>query len=263
MRRSLEAKSIKSAQRVFEVLEYFDARHPDASVMDIARRYGYPQSSASELLSYMESLGYLRRGANRRTYQPSIRVAMLGAWAQPRLMREGRLLPMMDELAKETGAAAVLAGNSGVRLQCLHVVPGSARAAAPAQGALLPLLRSAAGHALLARCDRELVRKYVHRLNAEAERGEDRVAFDTLSAQLNAVEKHGRARVEDDTGLSIAITLPHGDPGEPLALALHAPRGTDEGALLRRLQNAVARHLGLVGMASPTERRFDSLRASA
>ncbi|MEI9926994.1 MAG: hypothetical protein WDN44_03815 [Sphingomonas sp.] len=77
------------------------------------------------------------------------------------------------------------------------------------------------------------------------------------------MEKHGRARVEDDTGLSIAITLPHGDPGEPLALALHAPRGTDEGALLRRLQNAVARHLGLVGMASPTERRFDSLRASA
>src|SRR3546814_17571098 len=71
MGRSLEAKSIKSAQRVFEVLEYFDEEHPEASVTDISRRYNYPQSSASELLSYMVHLGYFRRSRNGRRFRLS------------------------------------------------------------------------------------------------------------------------------------------------------------------------------------------------
>src|SRR4051812_18091652 len=152
MPRSVEAKSIKSAQRVFEVLEYFDADHPEASVSDISRRYGYPQSSASELLSYMLHLGYLRRGSRGRTFRLSMRVAMLGTWVQPNLVRNGRLLRLMDEVAAETGGDVVLATNCGVRVQCLHAV--SRTPGAPRQGDLLPLLHSAEGRALLLTSDR-------------------------------------------------------------------------------------------------------------
>src|SRR3546814_4634691 len=90
-----------------------------------------------------------------------MRVAMLGSWVQPDLVRNGRLLRLMDTLADDTGATVVLATNVGVRLQCLHVVRRDCEA--PRQGDLLPLLHSAEGHALLLTAERELVRTYVHR----------------------------------------------------------------------------------------------------
>src|SRR3954466_2294641 len=104
-----DPKKIKSAQRGLEGLEYFNDERQEASVMDIARSMGYPQSSTSELLSCLVALGYLHRDRYARTYRPSARVALLGAWVQPTFFRHGRLLPMMDELAAESGASVVLA----------------------------------------------------------------------------------------------------------------------------------------------------------
>lgn len=248
MSRSLEAKSIKSAQRVFEVLEYFDQDHPEASVSDISRRYGYPQSSASELLSYMVHLGYLRRGSRGRTFRLSMRVAMLGTWVQPALVRNGRLLRLMDELAGETGASVVLATNNGVRLQCLHVV--GCGADAPHQGDCMPLLHTAEGRALLLTSDRELVRKYVHRLNAEAESEEQRIRFDELAADLDASSARGYVRRVDAAGSAFAILIPNTDRGEPLALCARAPAGAREEAVVRAMRSIVSRTLGLVSVPS-------------
>src|SRR4051812_41901306 len=104
MGRALDPKKIKSAQRVLEVLEFFNGERQEGTVMDIARAYDYPQSSTSELLSCLVALGYLRRDAYARTYKPAARVAVLGAWTQPSLFRKGALLPLMDELAEEAGA---------------------------------------------------------------------------------------------------------------------------------------------------------------
>jgi DNA-binding IclR family transcriptional regulator len=244
MPRSLEAKSIKSAQRVFEVLEYFDQDHPEASVSDISRRYGYPQSSASELLSYMVHLGYLRRGSRGRTFRLSMRVAMLGTWVQPDLIRNGRLLRLMDDLANETGATVVLATNNGVRLRCLHVVRRGVDA--PEQGDCLPPLHTAEGRALLLTSDRELVRKYVHRLNAEAESEQDRIRFEDLAADLDA----SSARRVDGEGAAFAILIPNTDRGEPLALCARAPAGAREEAVVRAMRSIVSRTLGLVSVPS-------------
>lgn len=244
----LEAKSIKSAQRVFEVLEYFDQDHPEASVSDISRRYGYPQSSASELLSYMVHLGYLCRGSRGRTFRLSMRVAMLGTWVQPDLIRSGRLLRLIDELANETGATVVLATNNGVRLRCLHVVGRGDDA--PHQGDCLPLLHSAEGRALLLTSDRELVRKYVHRLNAEAESADKRVRFDELAADLDASSARGYVRRSDDKGASYAILIPNTHSHEPLALCVRTWAGAREEAIVRAMRSIVCRTLGLISVPS-------------
>ena len=42
-----ESNKAKIARRVVEVLDYFDDEHPQATVMDIVRRYNRPQSSTS------------------------------------------------------------------------------------------------------------------------------------------------------------------------------------------------------------------------
>ena len=58
--------TVKSAARVFEVLEYFDRIRRAATVMEIARTLDYPQSSTSVLLRSMVELGYLEQDPARR-----------------------------------------------------------------------------------------------------------------------------------------------------------------------------------------------------
>lgn len=248
MGRSLEAKSIKSAQRVFEVLEFFDEDRPEASVTDISRRYGYPQSSASELLSYMVHLGYLRRSPNGRKFRLSMRVAMLGAWVQPELVRNGKLLRVIDALANDTGSTVVLATNVGVQLHCLHVVRRDHTA--PRQGDLLPLLHSAEGRALLLTADRELVRKYVHRLNSEAADSAERIRFEDLASELDAGSARGHVRLVDEKSSAFAILIPNADRTEQLALCVRAGPGANEEAIVRTMRGVVSRTLGLISVPS-------------
>ena len=64
---TVESNKAKIAKRVIEVLEFFDVEHPQATVMDIVRRYNRPQSSTSELLSSLVGLGLLYKDAYSRS----------------------------------------------------------------------------------------------------------------------------------------------------------------------------------------------------
>src|SRR5688572_9686457 len=163
-------KSVKSARRVLELLEYFTPERPQATVMDIARTLGYPQSSTSELLRSLVELGYLHYDRHKRIYQPTVRVALLGAWVQPYLFREGHLLPMMDELSETTGEMVALATQVGLAVHYIHVIPATSvmRMHVP-QGAVRPLLRSAMGKLLLTCQSDDLITKLAYRINAETE----------------------------------------------------------------------------------------------
>jgi DNA-binding IclR family transcriptional regulator len=249
MRRTVEAKPIKSAQRVLEVLEYFGEDRPEASVTDISRAFGYPQSSASELLNYLVYLGYLRRGSRNRTFRLSMRVSMLGAWVQPQLVRSGKLLRLMDDIADATDSSVTLASNNGVRVQCLHAVRRTADA--PRQGDSLPLLHSAEGRALLLTCERELVRKYVHRINAETEDAAERVRFEDLAADLDESSARGYVRRIDPNGSAFAILMPNTDRSEQLALCVRARPGASEESIVRIIRSIVSTTLGLVSIPSP------------
>jgi len=76
---------VKSAVRVLEVLELFDRLQREASVGEVARELGYPVSSTSMLLGSLLERGYLRHGPDQRTYFPTPRVTLLGAWIEPQL----------------------------------------------------------------------------------------------------------------------------------------------------------------------------------
>jgi len=249
MGHALDPKKIKSAQRVLEVLEYFNADRQEGTVMDIARTYGYPQSSTSELLSCLVALGYLRRDLYARTYKPSARVAVLGAWIQPSLFRKGNLLPLMDELADDAGAGVILASKVGLEVQVFHVVEPAGVDADLKTGDSTLLLHSAPGRALLTTFGADQLRKLVHRLNAESPE-ELRVRFDDLMADLDEVRANGYAIAKlDETRTLVSVLLPQSGTEERLALAICAPTATieaDQDRYVRLLRAAVSRHLGLV-----------------
>jgi len=250
MGRALDPKKIKSAQRVLEILEYFNAERREGTVMDIARTYGYPQSSTSELLSCLVALGYLRRDLYARTYKPSARVAVLGAWIQPHLFRKGYLLPLMDELAADTDATVVLASKVGLEVQVFHVVaPQAGDRIDIKTGDSTLLLHSAPGKVLLTTFGQEYLRKLVHRLNAESPEAL-RVRFDELTADLAKVRAAGYAvsRIDDERAM-ISVLLPQSGSEEQLALAICASPeaiAADEDRYVQLLRAAISRHLGLV-----------------
>jgi DNA-binding IclR family transcriptional regulator len=120
----------KIAKRVIEVLEFFDDSHPEATVMDIVRRYGRPQSSTSELLASLVDLGLLYKNPYTRSYRPTARAALLGTAGQSAAIREGRLVRLLDRLVAQTGLSVAVFGMVGLNVQVVSLRQGRGLAAA-------------------------------------------------------------------------------------------------------------------------------------
>jgi DNA-binding IclR family transcriptional regulator len=114
---SAQSNKAKIAKRVIEVLEFFDEEHPQATVMDIVRRFNRPQSSTSELLSSLVDLGLLYKDPCSRSYAPTPRAALLGSSVQSGLVRDGRLTGLIDRLSAQTGLAVAVFGMVGLKAQ--------------------------------------------------------------------------------------------------------------------------------------------------
>lgn len=244
MAKSLDPKKIKSAQRALEVLEFFSLERPTATVMDIARELGYPQSSTSELLSCLVALGYLDRAADGRTYRPTARVAVIGAATQPEIFRKGRLITLLDHLAEETGVTVTLAHKVGMEMQFVHMVSGEHGSGPEAVSA--HLATSAPGKAMLSTLPPSLVRRLVLRMNAEAA-DETHICANDLAKELIPICGRGFVKVENEEGVTISMLIsqarneafPH-----PLVLSLHIDadfHAAHADWLLQMMRGAIAR----------------------
>lgn len=205
-----DSRTIKSAHRVLEILEYFDQMHTHATVMDLARSLSYPQSSTSELLRCLTRLGYLHYNRFRRTYSPTARVALLGAWVKPSLFRGGPLLDALDELCEQTGETVIVSAANNYQLQHLHVVLGSGQAMVPVHvGDTAPLLHSAQGKLLLSSYPNENVRSVLHRMNADEPDPARHVRLLDFLEELDGLRASGWAVSNNGDGTTgIAALLP-------------------------------------------------------
>ena len=223
-----DMRTIKSARRVLEILEYFDRDHRVATVLDISRQLDYPQSSTSELLRCLARLGYLHYNRFRRTYSPTARVALLGSWVEPALFRGGTLLNALDRVAERVGETVVLSTAANYVLQHLHVVEGaSADAVIEHAGQSAPLLHTPQGRLLLASYQDDQIKSAVHRLNAEETDPARVVRLKETDEELSELRRRGwliqpDAR-GDGTGV-IAVLLPKRKGLDRLALSVVASR---------------------------------------
>lgn len=219
------SRTIKSAHRVLEILEYFNQDRRYATVMDMSRTLNYPQSSTSELLRCLTRLGYLHYNRFRRTYSPTARVALLGAWVKPSLFRGGPLLSAIDELAKLTNETVILSTASNYVVQHLHVIHGHSDHFVDAHGGdTQPLLHSPQGKLLLASYNNEHVRSAVHRLNAEETDLSKHVRVADAVAEVAVLRDKGWMidEGEDGTGC-VAVLLPPRRHMDRLVISVVAP----------------------------------------
>ncbi len=216
----------KIAKRVIEVLEYFDDFRREATVMDIVRRYNWPQSSTSELLSSLVELGLLRKDRHSRSYSLTPRAALLGTGGQSAAVRDGRLVRLLDRLAAQTGLPVALFGMTGLHAQIFAWRPGSREPdrdiCRTAGGLQHPLSHSAAGWLLLSTVSQPRRDGLLRRLNAEA-REDSKFSCAEMGTRIEACRNSGEARGPAGFGSSsdmVALLLPAEAGDEPMALAI-------------------------------------------
>lgn len=216
--------TVKSATRVLEVFEYFDRIRRAATVMEVARSLGYPQSSTSVLLRSLVDLGYLEQDSGRRTYLPTPRVTLLGSWIEPLLSPGGAIVRMMDELGELTGETIILGVPSGEAVRYIHVVQATgAMRLHVGNGTMRPMAISGMGRLFMSTMDDVRVRQIVHRYNTEITREENKLNLAAVRRDLASLRADGYApsfdRVTPGAG-GISVLLPVTPHGVPMAMAI-------------------------------------------
>jgi DNA-binding IclR family transcriptional regulator len=156
--------TVKSAERVLEVLEYFASTHKPATVAEVSRQLEFPQSSTSMLLHSLETLGYLTYDQVGRSFRPTVRVMLLGSWIQDEIFGEGSLVSAMDSLRRSTGQTIMVGLRQGIHVRLILALRGTrANALHVKAGSLTSVGLSSLGKALLAHeCDATILRIIRH-----------------------------------------------------------------------------------------------------
>ncbi|MGE0387704.1 MAG: IclR family transcriptional regulator [Gammaproteobacteria bacterium] len=253
---------IKSAGRVFEVLELFRARRRALGVREIAEHFGYPLSSTAVLLKSLSTLGYLSHDESARAYFPTVRVALLGEWIYESMFDGAGATALVDAIADATGETVLLAVCNGVNAQYVHVrqsrheiqfyiSPGTRR----------PLCMSGTGWAILSTLDDAAIESIYARTHARLPRGSvlRRITLAQVLAQVQGVRASGyaysRGMVTPGGGV-IAMPLPV-TGGARLAVAVAGiveRLERDERAIVRTMKAQIRRYLrGRSADAAPAE----------
>ena len=249
MATALESNKTKIARRVIEVFEFFAAGNCRATVMDIVRSYGRPQSSTSELLGSLVEMGLLYKDPQTRSYAPTPRLAALGLAAQPEGIGNLRLFDYMDQLARTSRCSVGLFGIVGTHAQVFRLAHGadmSAQAIGSGKGALLN--SGAIGLLLLSSQGLAQASKILWRLNAESLESQ-RCDLNQMKEQVARMADCGHASgasgFAPDTSAT-ALLLPEGVGERRLAIGAIYKTGSavDPDALVASMRHGVGQALG-------------------
>ncbi len=142
---------VKQIANLFDLMEFFVRARKPLSVREIVEEFGWPRSSAFNIISTMVERGYLYQPVPRGGYYPTSRWMDLArdfSEAQPLPESVHRLLV---ELMQQTGETIILAAPEGTSVVFLDVVESSADIRYTVNvGQRLPIHVTAAGRAILA-----------------------------------------------------------------------------------------------------------------
>lgn len=224
--------SVKSAQRVLELLEYFAEWRRPSTVKEISQSLGYPGSSTSVLLRSLRDSGYFDHDARTGLYRPNVRLSLATAWIQEQLYTEGSLLHLMERLLETTGHTVMIGTLHNSQVRYLHVLQSIRVGGFPARdnmartGSLRPLFLTASGKMLLTTVPERDVQRLLTRANAHAQDAAQRVSLQQALQDRSAAlrDRHAVSLGTGSPGAgAVAVLLPVPRGHEPLTLSLGGP----------------------------------------
>ncbi|SMH56458.1 IclR family transcriptional regulator [Mesorhizobium australicum] len=220
-------KTVKSARRTIELLEFFVEHRRPANLLTISQALRYPASSTAALAKSLTVLGYLHYDSSTRTYFPTLRISLLGGWLQDQYFSDTKTLDLMNAIAKETRQTVILAMQSGIHVQYLMVIQGHEHLRAYTRiGSLRPICRASTGLMLLTLAPVEALRGIVNHANSLEKEPSARVMFKDLVKELDECRARGYATTSGNVtpGLgTVAMLLPRSERHVPLVIAVGGP----------------------------------------
>lgn len=241
---------VKTAVRVFDVINLFAEVRQPMIYSEIARRTEIPLSSCHALLQTMVAKGYLYAPGVKAGYYPTQRLLHVArdiCSEDPLTLMFQPLLSALRDATGETAALATLAGN---RVVYLDVMESRQKIRYSDEPGGFMTIASAAGKALLgalapaARC--KLLDSFEPQLHSASGAVIDRAAFerDVEQGVTDGWHRSTGESVEDVAGLARGFLI----HGEAFALVIGAPKAR----LLNNEQNAVKALLEVYAQIPPT-----------
>ena len=161
-------KMVKSAVRVLDIFEAFEAEQCALTISELVELLQIPQSSMSTLIKSLVARGFVEYEAETRRYRPSVRLAFVGNWALGSTDVIAKIHTLSQRLYDEAGETVIIGAENGLYCQYLSLVlsqhtlrfslhPGMKR----------PIHRSGLGIMLLTLKQDAEIGRMVRRYNAE------------------------------------------------------------------------------------------------
>ncbi|MEW5423557.1 IclR family transcriptional regulator [Amorphus sp. 3PC139-8] len=241
--------TVKQVANVLDLLEFFAARGKPASLAEIAQHFGWPRSSAFNLLSTLVERGYLYEPKRRGGYYPTPRWLALAREISAAEPLPDEVPTLLRELAKTTGETVWIASASGQHAVLLEVIQSEHAVRYTAEvGKRVPLHATATGQAIISQMPEtqqaSVLRKAVFERYSEG----TPMSIDAVEQSIRRSLARGwfesaSAFSHDLGGVSVPLVL----DGRVFSLTVAGPlfrvRERME-EIAGALQSAVKRHLG-------------------
>jgi DNA-binding IclR family transcriptional regulator len=173
-------------------------------------------------------MGYLHHDTATKTYFPTLRLTMLGAWLQQQYFQKSDLMGLLHAVAREAGGVAVLGMQSGIHVQYLMAVDAENKdiRAYWRIGSLRPICRSATGKMLLTLVTPQALKAIALHANSLEREASHRVKLKDLAQEIEVCRTLGYAISDGSVTPGralVAVLLPTLPNHTPLALAVGGP----------------------------------------
>ena len=117
---------VKSANRVFELLELFARRRTTMSAGEVSAELEWPLSSSVALLKSLSESGYFLQSENGRRYFPSVRLHNLTRWIDAEVFSVGaNVQTLLHTLRDEFGETTTLSVRRGLHMEFVQILLGT------------------------------------------------------------------------------------------------------------------------------------------
>jgi len=219
--------SIKSAERVLALFEFFAVQQKTATITEIAQALKMPQSSTSMLAKNLVELGYLEQDAEQRSYFPTLRIALLGQWIHHKADVAGPLAQLLDQVRNETDETVILAIRNDIYAQYILVQDSTDPLRLQVQSGLLrPMTCCSPGRVFLSLLTDTEVGRVIRRTNNEVTDKRLVLSEAHVMEKVREARKRGYATTDGDMtpgagSISVALPIPVGK--KPLAISVGGP----------------------------------------
>jgi IclR family KDG regulon transcriptional repressor len=248
-------ETIKSAQRVCEIFEFFNEVRRPLMLKDIVSRFGYPASSCSVLLKSLVQLGFLEYDALHRAYLPTMRMSTLVEWVEKSRFGNGSVLSAMRRLHELTQETVCLGAQSDLHAQFIYQIAGVLPFPYPRlRQTVRPMEKSGLGWLLLSTLPDEQIEHLLKRIHYGVKPEAHRIDLAGLMEEVNRIRRDGyvfsRHTVVAGAGMIGMLIPPRTPDSRQLAISVHGPvdRLDEKQRTILRELAAVTTAAGILGV---------------